>query len=69
MISRRESDALLVAHFYLLLEQLADPSWVPTHLVRGWRMRAQRSEVERAVYEYKANQAVKEVEAIRSSHD
>jgi hypothetical protein len=68
-INRPESDALLVAHFYLMLEQLADPSWAPTQLERGWRMRAQRSEVERALYEYKAIQAVEEVEKIRSPHD
>jgi hypothetical protein len=68
-ISRRESDALLAAHFYLLLERLTNPSWVPTRLERGWRMRAQRSEVERAFYEYKANRAIEEVEKIRSPHD
>jgi hypothetical protein len=69
LIGRRESDALLVAHFYLLLEQLTDPSWVPSRLERGRRMRAQRSEVQRAEYEYKANRAIKEVENVRSSHD
>lgn len=69
MISRSESNALLAAHFYLLIEQLADTSWVPTRLEHGWRMRAQRSEVERAVYEYKAIQAIKEVENVRSRHD
>ena len=69
MISRRESDALLVAHFYLLLEQIADPSWVPTHLQRGWRMRAQREEVKRAGFEFKAKKAVEAVREVRASHD
>jgi len=68
-ISRRESDALLVAHFYLLLEQLTDPSWVRTKFEHGWRMRAQRLEVERAHYEYKAGQAAEEVMKILSPHD
>ncbi|NOS72418.1 MAG: hypothetical protein HOP33_21165 [Verrucomicrobia bacterium] len=69
LIGRRESDALLVAHFYLLLEQLTDPSWVASRLEPGWRIRAQRSEVERAQYEYKANRAIKEVENVRSPHN
>ena len=68
-ISPCESDALLVAHFYLVLEQLNDPSWVPTRLEPGWRMRAQRLEVERSLYEYKAKLAVKEVEKTRLPHD
>lgn len=68
-ISRRESDALLVAHFYLLLEQISDLSWQPSRVERGWRMRAQRSEVERALYEYKADNAIKEVENVRSRHE
>jgi hypothetical protein len=66
LISQRESDALLVAHFYLLLEQLTDPSWVSTELHPGWRMKAQRAEVERALYEYKAKKAMEDVENIRS---
>jgi hypothetical protein len=69
IISGREADALLVAHFYMLMEQLADTSWVPTRLERGWRMRAQRLEVDHAVYEYKALQAIKEVDNVRSRHD
>ena len=68
-ISRRESDALLVAHFYLVLEQLADRSWQPSRVERGWRMLAQRSEVDRAVYEYKGDLAVEKVRQIRSAHD
>jgi hypothetical protein len=68
-ISRRETDALLVAHFYQLLEQISDHSWEPSKLEHGWRMRAQRSEVECAVYEYKADKAIKEVEDVRSHHE
>ncbi|HWD93075.1 MAG TPA: hypothetical protein VG938_12090 [Verrucomicrobiae bacterium] len=68
-ISRRESDALLVAHFYTLLAQISDHSWEPTKLEHGWRMRAQRSEVERAVYDYKADKATQEVENIRALHE
>lgn len=68
-ISRREADALLVAHFYQLLEQLTDPAWVRTKFEPGWRMRAQRLEVERAVYEFKADQAAAAVRKLRSPHD
>ena len=69
LVGRRESDALLRAHFYLLLEQLTDPSWVRSRFERGWRMRAQRLEVERAQYEYRAEMAMEEVENLRSPHD
>lgn len=67
LIGRRESDALLAAHFYLLLEQLSDPSWVRSRFEADWRMRAQRLEVERAQYEYRAEMAIKEVENVRSA--
>jgi len=66
LISRRESDALLVAHFYLLLEQVTDPSWVSTQSHPGWRMKAQRAELERALYEYKAKKAMEVVKNVRS---
>ena len=62
--SSARTDALLVARFYHLLEQLAFAASIPAKVDFGWRKRAQRIEVDRAMYELRAKQALEAVQAM-----
>lgn len=66
IIGNVESEALLRAHFYHLLERLAFGAYLTVPMEADWRMKSQRLKVDHTVFQYRAEKALRELRSVRA---